>query len=74
MFLSYGDGAILYSRWNHAADAHVVPVFHPWAVVLGMLLIFQCWRLRDKKPSKDGIDRKPSSEFLGIGKTRKVRR
>ena len=37
--LAYGTAAMQYSRWNHAENAHVHPVFHPWAIVLGVALI-----------------------------------
>jgi len=34
--LAYGTAAMQYSRWNHAANRLVHPVFHPWAIVLGI--------------------------------------
>jgi hypothetical protein len=37
--LSYGTAAMQYSRWNHTENAHVHPVFHPWAIVLGVVLL-----------------------------------
>jgi hypothetical protein len=74
LLLSYGDSAILYSRWNHAENAHVIPVFHPWAIVVGLLLFFQCWRLRDKSTTKKLGSESTSSEVLGIGRSRKIRR
>ncbi len=37
--LSYGTAAMQYSRWNHAEDARVHPVFHPWAIIVGIGLI-----------------------------------
>lgn len=37
--LSYGTAAMQYSRWNHAENAHVHPVFHPWAIIVGIALI-----------------------------------
>jgi len=36
---AYGLSATLYSRWDHAADLQVKPVFHLWAVVVGLLVI-----------------------------------
>jgi hypothetical protein len=37
--LSYGTAAMQYSRWNHAENVHVHPVFHPWAIVVGLVLL-----------------------------------
>jgi hypothetical protein len=74
VLLSYGDSAILYSRWDHAANAHIIPVFHPWAIVAGVLLLFQCWRMRDKTTAGKVAEKGTSSEVLGIGRTRKIRR
>ncbi len=36
VLLAYGTAAMQYSRWNHAANRLVHPVFHPWAIVLGV--------------------------------------
>ncbi|HWG19596.1 MAG TPA: hypothetical protein VG225_03635 [Terracidiphilus sp.] len=47
--LSYGTAAVQYSRWNHAENAHVHPVFHPWAILLGVALIVLSYR----KPKGD---------------------
>jgi hypothetical protein len=40
LLLAYGIAAMQYSRWNHAANRLVRPVFHPWAVVLGVGVIW----------------------------------
>ncbi len=37
--LAYGTAAMQYSRWNHVENASVHPVFHPWAILLGVALI-----------------------------------
>lgn len=36
VLLAYGTAALQYSRWNHAANRLVHPVFHPWAIALGL--------------------------------------
>ena len=38
-FLLYGSSAMQYSRWNHAYNATVRPLFYPWAVVIGIIMI-----------------------------------
>jgi uncharacterized membrane protein HdeD (DUF308 family) len=48
--LAYGTAAMQYSRWNHAENAHVHPVFHPWAIVLGVaLIVLSLTKWKDKK-------------------------
>ena len=47
--LSYGSAATQYSRWDHRYNAHVHPVFHPWAIVLGVILV---WPSVRKKPTR----------------------
>jgi hypothetical protein len=37
---SYGSAAMQYSRSNYRYNATVHPVFHPWAIAVGMLLIW----------------------------------
>ncbi|MGA7316249.1 MAG: hypothetical protein WBX22_20020 [Silvibacterium sp.] len=46
--LGYGTTAMQYSRWNHAENAHVHPVFHPWAIVLGLVLLGASLRKKSK--------------------------
>jgi hypothetical protein len=48
--LSYGAAGMQYSRWNHAENARVHPVFHPWAIVAGVALIVLSYKL----PRRDG--------------------
>ena len=36
----YGSAAMQYSRWNHRYNATVHPVFHTWAILLGVALIW----------------------------------
>jgi len=43
--LSYGTAAMQYSRWNHAEDARVHPVFHPWAIIVGIGLIVLSYKM-----------------------------
>ena len=43
--LSYGTAALQYSRWNHAENARVHPVFHPWAIVVGIALIVLSYKM-----------------------------
>lgn len=38
--IAFGSSAILYSRSDHRRNADVHPVFHPWALVLGILLVW----------------------------------
>jgi hypothetical protein len=45
LVLSYGTAAIQYSRWNHAENARVHPVFHPWAIVVGIVLIVLSYKM-----------------------------
>jgi len=46
--LSYGSAAMQYSRWNHRYNAHVHPVFHLWAIAVGVVLIWLSVRKRPK--------------------------
>jgi hypothetical protein len=43
----YGTSAILYSRWDHAYNRTVQPVFHPWAILVGLIMIILALRMRD---------------------------
>ncbi len=43
--LVYGTAGMQYSRWNHAENALVHPVFHPWAIVIGMALIVLSYKM-----------------------------
>jgi hypothetical protein len=43
--LAYGTAAIQYSRWNHAENAHVHLVGHPWAIVVGIALIVLSYKM-----------------------------
>jgi hypothetical protein len=43
--LSYGTAAIQYSRWSHAENARVHPVFHPWAIIVGIALILLSYKM-----------------------------
>jgi hypothetical protein len=46
MELSYGTAAFQYSRSNHSENAHVHPVFHPWAIIVGVLLTVASYRIK----------------------------
>ena len=43
--LMYGTAGMQYSRWNHAENAHIHPVFHPWAIVVGIALIVLSYKM-----------------------------
>ncbi len=43
----YGTSAILYSRWDQAFNRTVQPVFHPWAILVGMIMIILALRMSD---------------------------
>jgi hypothetical protein len=43
--LSYGIAAMQYSRWNHAENARVHPVFHPWAIIVGLATIVLSFKI-----------------------------
>ena len=45
--LAYGSAAMQYSRWDHGFNRHVHPVFHVWAIVVGLLLIVVSYRWKD---------------------------
>ncbi len=45
LLLSYGTAGMQYSRWNHAENAHIHPVFHPWAIAVGIVLIVLSYKL-----------------------------
>jgi hypothetical protein len=48
--LTFGTGATMYSRWNHAENARVHPVFHLWAILVGLaFLALACWKPRSEK-------------------------
>ena len=48
---SYGIAAMQYSRWDHTYNSHVHPVFHPWAIIVGLVLIsISIFRFRNGKP------------------------
>lgn len=42
--LAYGTAAMQYSRWNHAENARVHPVFHLGAIILGIAMIALSYR------------------------------
>jgi uncharacterized membrane protein HdeD (DUF308 family) len=44
VLIVFGTPAIQYSRWNHAENAHVHPVFHLWLIVLGLIGLFLSFR------------------------------
>jgi hypothetical protein len=44
----YGLSACQYSRWDHEFNKHVTPVFHPWATILGIVMIVISIRFRPK--------------------------
>ncbi len=48
-FLSYGSAAFQYSRWDHRSNANVHPVFHAWAVIVGIFLV---WYSLPKRPNR----------------------
>jgi len=37
---AYGLSATRYSRWDHTYNARVHPVFHPWAIAVGVVMIW----------------------------------
>jgi hypothetical protein len=45
LVLSYGIAALQYSRWNNAENARVHPVFHPWAIIVGIALIVLSFKI-----------------------------
>jgi hypothetical protein len=45
LVLSYGSAGMQYSRWDHVENGHVHPVFHPWAIAVGIALIVLSFRL-----------------------------
>lgn len=49
LVLAYGTAAIQYSRWNHAENAHVHPVFHLWAIIVGIALILLSYRMPGRR-------------------------
>jgi hypothetical protein len=46
-FASFGVSAFRYSRWDHAHNALVHPVYHPWAIVVGLLMACLAYWARD---------------------------
>ena len=48
LLISYGTAAMQYSRWDHAYNRTVQPVFHPWAILLGIAFIVMSY-LKPKK-------------------------
>jgi hypothetical protein len=38
-FTAFGLSAFSYSRWDHARNRFIHPVYHPWAIVVGLLMI-----------------------------------
>ena len=51
LVLSYGAAAMQHSRWNQAENARVHPVFHLWAIILGIALIVLSYKLRKRDRS-----------------------
>jgi len=47
-FISFGLSAFRYSRWANAHDALVHPVYHLWAVVVGLLMICLAYWVRNR--------------------------
>jgi hypothetical protein len=45
LMLAYGTAAFQYSRWNHSENAKVHPVFHLWAIIVGVALIVISYRM-----------------------------
>ena len=45
LVLSYGTAAMQYSRWNHAENARVHAVLHPWAIIAGIALIVLSYKV-----------------------------
>jgi hypothetical protein len=45
LVLSYGTAGMQYSRWNHAENALVHPIFHPWAIVVGIAMIVLSYKM-----------------------------
>jgi len=43
--LAYGTAAFQYSRWNHAENAKAHPVFHLWAIMVGVGLIVISYKM-----------------------------
>jgi hypothetical protein len=39
LLAAWGMSAMRYSRWDHTFNAHVQPIFHPWAILAGFLVI-----------------------------------
>lgn len=72
LLLSYGDSALLYSRWNHVYNRKVIPVFHPWAIGLGLMFLVLFWRCRDKKLGSTSSASTPG--VLKLGRSRKIKR
>jgi uncharacterized membrane protein HdeD (DUF308 family) len=48
--LAYGMAAVQSSRWNHVENATVHPIFHPWAIIVGIALIVISYRM----PKRNG--------------------
>ena len=46
LVFSYGTSALQYSRWNHSENAHVNPVFHPWAIIVGVVLTVASYKIK----------------------------
>lgn len=46
--ICFGLSAMRYSRWNHAANARIEPVYHPWAIVLGIVLLVISLKMKGK--------------------------
>ena len=49
LMVSYGLAAMQYSRWDHRHNATVHPVFHPWAIAIGIILIYMSIRKSRKE-------------------------
>jgi hypothetical protein len=53
LLISFGLAGFQYKRWDHAYNRTVIPVFHPWAILVGIALIWYSRQLdRPKRPRR----------------------
>jgi uncharacterized membrane protein HdeD (DUF308 family) len=38
--IAYGTAAFQYTRWNRDYNRAIHPSFHPWAIVVGVILVY----------------------------------
>jgi hypothetical protein len=50
--MAFGFSVMQFKRWDHAFDATVQPVFHPWAVVVGMLMMIVALVKGDRRKAR----------------------